>query len=210
VKPALKLSPRMDDAEAIACCDFPACRGTCCVYGVWVGLEEMSRILAHADLILPHLPPEAQQPDAWFTEEEEADPHVPCGRVRHTRVLQRPEHPLGSACIFWMPPQGRCALQAAAEAQGWHPWTLKPFYCILHPLDLDENGAITLDDVETLLQTPGGCIRPAEQARPLREIFAAELAWLRGLFQAGDEPSPENASRGEDAPQPRGPSLQSP
>ncbi len=174
----LPLSPRMDDEEAIACCDFPACRGTCCAYGVWVGVEEIARIQKHADIIRPHLPREAADPRTWFTDEEESDPHAPGGAVRRTRVLSRAEHPLGSACVFWLPPHGHCALQQAAEAQGWHPWELKPFYCVLHPMDIDEEGRITLDDVESLLNTPGGCVRPAEQPRPLREIFAAELAWL--------------------------------
>ncbi len=174
----LHLAPRLYEEEAIACCDFPACRGACCVHGVWVDLGEMNTILHHVDLIRPHLPPEAQDPHTWFTAEEEDDPYVPSGRVRHTRVLPRPEHPLGTACVFWIPPEGYCALQVAAQTQGWHPWTLKPFYCVLHPLDLDDQGRITLDEVEELLNTPGGCIRPGEQPRPLVDLFAAELDWI--------------------------------
>ena len=163
---------------ALACCDFPACRGTCCVHGVWVDLIEMEAILRHAALIVPLLPEDAADPATWFTDKEEDDLYTPSGRVRHTRVLTRPEHPLGTACVFWLPPEGHCALQAAAEAQGWHPWTLKPFYCVLHPLDLDEEGRITLDGPEELLNTPGGCVRRATEARPPVEIFAAELEWI--------------------------------
>ena len=174
----LPLSPRMDAEEAVACCDFPACHGTCCAYGVWTGTEEIARIQRHEDIIRPLLPPEAQDPRTWFSAETEDDPHVPGGVVQRTRVLPRPEHPLGTACVFWLPPDGHCALQKAAEAQGWHPWELKPFYCVLHPLDVDAEGRITLDDVEALLTTPGGCLRATDQPRPLKEIFAAELTWL--------------------------------
>lgn len=190
----LRLSPRLDEAEAIACCDFPACRGACCVHGVWVDLAEQDAILRHADLIQPYLPPDAQDPRTWFTAEEEADPYVPTGRVRHTRVLPRSEHPLGTACVFWIPPDGLCALQVTAEAQGWHPWTLKPFYCVLHPLDIDDQGRITLDEVGELLDTPGGCLRPGDQPRPLREVFARELHWILGVRAEprGSVPSPKS------------------
>lgn len=181
----LPLSPRLNEREAIACCDFPACRGTCCAYGVWVGVDEIAELLTHAAIITPHLPPEAANPATWFTAEQESDPYVPGGKARRTRVLPRSEHPLGSACVFWLPPNGECALQKAAEAQGWHPWRLKPFYCVLHPLDIDAQGRITLDDTETLLNTPGGCLRPAATPRPLRETFAAELTWLTGNTRLG-------------------------
>ncbi len=162
----------------LACCDFPACRGTCCVHGVWVDLQEVEAILRAAAWIRPLLPEDAADPARWFTAAEEDDPHTPSGRVRHTRVLERPEHPLGTACVFWLPPEGHCALQRAAEEHGRHPWALKPFYCVLHPLDLDDEGRITLDDADLLLSTPGGCVRPAAAPRPPVEIFAAELAWL--------------------------------
>jgi len=191
--PAFPLAPIMHQPVALACCDFPACRGACCVHGVWVDLAEVEAILRHAARIRPLLPADAADPARWFTAEEEDDPYTPSGRVRHTRVLKRPEHPLGTACVFWLPPDGRCALQVAAEAQGWHPWTLKPFYCVLHPLDLDEEGRITLDDPEALLNTPGGCVRRAAEARPPVEIFAAELAWL-----TQNTPPPHPASHAPD------------
>jgi len=176
--PSFPLAPIMHQPLPVACCDFPACRGACCVHGAWVGTEEIARILQHAESIRLHLPPEAADSATWFTSKIEADPHAPGGQVRHTRVLARPEHPLGTACVFWLPAEGRCALQVAAEAQGWHPWTLKPFYCVLHPLDVDEQGCITLDDPQELLTTSGGCLRPAAEARPPLEIFAAELVWI--------------------------------
>lgn len=175
---AFPLSPRMFQPVPLACCDFPACRGACCVHGVWVDLKEMETILRHAALIRPLLPEDAAAPANWFTAEEEEDPYTPSKKVRHTRVLRRPEHPLGTACVFWLPPDGHCALQKVAEAQGWHPWALKPFYCVLHPMDLDDEGRITLDTPEALLSTPGGCVRPAREACPPVEIFAAELEWI--------------------------------
>ena len=59
-----------------------------------------------------------------------------------------------------------------------HPWRFKPFYCILHPLDLDEEGRITLDDTQLMLAEPGSCLRPADQPIPLVETFEPELRYL--------------------------------
>ncbi len=173
------VSPRLLAREPVQRCDFPRCGGACCVHGVWVDLQEIAAIRQAAALIRPHLPADARS-IPWFQEREEPDPHALSGRVRQTTVLPRAEHPLGQACVFWRPQDAKCALQVAAEAQGWHPWRLKPFYCILHPLDLDEQGRITLDDTSALLTTPGSCLRPAAEPQPLVQIFAPELRWFLG------------------------------
>ena len=182
----MKLSERMNRPAPIACCDFPACRGACCAYGVWVGEGEIAKIMENAEAVRRFLPPEAEDPAGWFTDETEPDPHLPCGKVRHTRVLTRPEHPLGSACVFWVPPDGYCALQLASEALGKHPWALKPFYCVLHPLDIEEDGTITIDDVQELTSTKGGCVKPSEAARPPKEIFGAEIEWVSKVLKTTD------------------------
>src|SRR5659263_460297 len=61
-----------------------------------------------------------------------------------------------------------------------HPWRFKPFYCILHPLDLDEQGRITVDSTEDLLEEQGSCLVPSDQPVPLIETFANELQYLLG------------------------------
>jgi hypothetical protein len=68
----------------------------------------------------------------------------------------------------------------AADVNGLHPWHFKPFYCILHPLDLDDKGRITLDETELLLDEPGSCLRPANRLIPLAETFAPELSFFLG------------------------------
>jgi hypothetical protein len=50
----------------------------------------------------------------------------------------------------------------------------------LHPLDLDEQGRITLDVTEELLCEPGSCLRPADSAVSLLETFEPELRYLMG------------------------------
>jgi hypothetical protein len=173
----LKPSPRLNAAEPIQSCGWPQCRAACCVYGTWVDAGEREKILGQADLIKPHLPRERRDPARWFGEETEADAFTPRGTVIHTAVLDDREHYGGSACIF-LRGDFRCALQAAGEAAGLHPWALKPFYCILHPLDLDKHGRITLDEVRHMVVEPASCLRPAGQPVALKELFEEELGYL--------------------------------
>lgn len=174
-----RVSPRMLKAEALQRCKLGECKGACCVFGVWVDLREVDDIMRNATLILPHMPADARIPGEWFAAVEDIDKRSPSGRVIHTAVENRPEHYGGTACIFCLP-DGKCALQVAAMANGLHPWRFKPFYCILHPLDLDEDGRITLDKVDEMVGEEGSCVRPALKPIPLIETFEPELSYLLG------------------------------
>jgi hypothetical protein len=174
-----RLNPRLTCAEPLRRCRLEECQAACCLHGAWVDLIEVETILAHAASIRPHLPPTQAMPELWFDERQEADEHALSGSVRHTTVLPAPDHYGGTACVF-LRRDSKCALQVAAEAAGAHPWQLKPFYCILHPLDLDETGRITLDLNEALLAEPASCLRAAQDPVPLEETFAPELGYLLG------------------------------
>ncbi len=174
----IALHPNLNQPQRLQRCHWPACGAACCFQGVWVDEVEIADILAHAALIRPHMRAEDQEV-AWFEDRREPDPHALSGWVRPTRVRPDPQHYRGTRCIF-LRADFKCALQVAAEAQGQHPWRWKPFYCILHPLDLDDQGRIMLPPVEELLAEPAACVRPAAEARPPREIFAEELTYLAG------------------------------
>jgi hypothetical protein len=167
----------MLESEPMQRCRLGECRASCCLHGVWVGVEEAENILAHAAEIAPHLPEGQQDPGVWFDGSEEDDEYLPGGRVRHSTVLDCDWHYGGTACVF-LRPDYKCALQVAGQAAGQHPWHFKPFYCVLHPLDLDEQGRITLDCAELLLDEPASCLRPAGHDIPLRETFQPELEYL--------------------------------
>lgn len=174
------LNPRLLRAEPMQRCRLHECRGACCLHGVWVDLAEQADLLAHAELIAPHLPPALRDPAAWFSGPPEADEFSPSGQVVHTTVLPDSAHYGGTACIF-LREDYKCALQVAGECAGFHPWRFKPFYCVLHPLDLDEEGRITLDETPALLSEEGSCLRPAAENIPLTETFAPELEYLLGI-----------------------------
>jgi len=130
-------------------------------------------------MIAPHMPVEVAESLDWFDERREVDPHAISGEVGHTTVLSAPDHYGGTACIF-LRRDHKCALQTAADDAQLHPWRFKPFYCILHPLDLDEQGRITLDETDQMLAEPGSCLRPTEESTPLIDTFAEELKYLLG------------------------------
>lgn len=174
---SLRLSPRMGESEPIRRCGWPDCRAACCVYGVWIGEVEIEDILAHAHLVQPFMPDGLKDPSAWFKKDFEKDPFVPSKKVRHTEVVDDPDHYGGTACVF-MQPDYRCALQSASEAAGEHPWRFKPFYCILHPLDLDAEGRISLDKTRYMVSEPASCLRSAEKKVALLELFKGEIEYL--------------------------------
>jgi len=174
-----RVNPRILHSEPLRRCTLEECRGACCIFGVWVDSREVSDILSHASLIVPHMPPESRNAGEWFAPIEDKDKLSPTGKVLHTAVETRPEHYGGTACIFWRQ-DAKCALQVAADANNLHPWRFKPYYCILHPLDQDEQGRITLDQAEELANEPGSCLRSAPAPIPLIDTFAEELSYLLG------------------------------
>jgi hypothetical protein len=160
-------------------CQLEECRAACCLYGVWLDEAEWQDIQAHAALIAGHMPADLRDPAWWLDGRTDADPHSRSGRVVHSRVLPDGQHYGGSACVF-LREDCKCALQVAGQAAGCHPWRFKPFYCILHPLDLDEQGRITLDRIEELLTEAGSCLRAHRVEQPLVKVFESELRYLLG------------------------------
>lgn len=121
-----------------AACGPERCNAACCREGgAYVDVRERDRILAHAELIRPHLD-DTQNPDPgqWFEPEEKLDPDYPSGACAGTAHV-------AGRCNF-LDRSGLCSLQSAALAAGMHKWALKPMYCALFPLDLSA-GVVKLD-----------------------------------------------------------------
>lgn len=174
-----RINPRMFKSEPMRRCSLGECRAACCLYGVWIDRLEAREIQTNAALIIPHMEAENRDPGDWFDGREEPDSNAISGWTVHSTVLPDPDHYGETACIF-LRKDHLCALQTAALANNLHPWRFKPFYCILHPLDLDEQGRITLDETELMLAEPGSCLRPADHPIPLIKTFEPELRYLLG------------------------------
>jgi hypothetical protein len=139
----------------------------------------MEDILAHSAMIAPFMPPGTENPVDWFASYQDHDEFSPSKLVVHTAVETQPEHYGGTACIF-LRSDHKCALQVAADENGLHPWRFKPYYCLLHPLDVDDDGRITVDETSLLVSEEGSCLRPSDKPIPLIETFEDELRYLLG------------------------------
>ncbi len=175
----MQIAPRLLKAEPMQRCSLGKCSAACCLHGVWIDRLEADDLVKNAGLIKPHLPKELQSPSFWFDGRVEADRHSISGEVIHSTVLSNKDHYGATACIF-LREDHKCALQVAGTEANLRPWHFKPFYCILHPLDLDENGLITIDDTKLLLDEPASCLRPSEKHIPLMITFETELRYLVG------------------------------
>ena len=154
--------------------------GRCCAGGVYIHTRQVEDILAHQDLIIPHLAPERQDPSLWFDNVIEPDDDYPeAGDCMGTNVVDDPSHPAGRTCIFLM--NARCALQTASIAAGEHPWRFKPFYCALHPLGLEKSELVLVEDSE-IYKEGGSCQRPRDDGMliPLYQLFDVETKLALG------------------------------
>lgn len=176
---SLTISPRMFILENLQRCKLHECHGACCAFGVWIDLQEKEKIAEYAEIIQSCMDPTKYGLGDWFLSEIEMDSFTLSGNVIHTRLVSRNRPFKRLTCIF-LRIDHKCALQVASEKLGKHPWFLKPFYCVLHPLDLNDNEQITLDHTRILLEEEKSCLRYSEQATAPIEIFEDELRFLLG------------------------------
>jgi len=174
----MQVDSRLLESRPVARCRVEECRASCCGHGVHVDLAHASLIVAEADLIKPHLPPERHDVDDWFDGDVDADQDFPSGQRVGTQVIADPHHPAGSRCVF-LRPDNRCALQAASIAEKRHPWDLKPFYCALFPIVV-EGETVCLDDENAIYALGGTCQRAERVPAPLYKIFQDELILALG------------------------------
>ena len=174
-----KITPRLLVHEKIERCCLDDCKAACCLHGVWIDAKKKKVILDQQKLISEHMRPEFRDSSLWFDGKEDEDPFTPSELVYHSTVIKDEKHYGGTTCVF-LREDSKCALQTASVAAGLHPWKFKPFYCILHPLDLDNEGRITLDETSLLLKEKGSCLRAAEEEIPLLITFEEELRYFLG------------------------------
>jgi len=176
---SLAISPRMLSRDPLQRCTLNDCHGACCEFGVWVDLLEKEKIINHADLIQSCMDLPKLDPNQWFLNEVEDDSFTDSGQVIHTRLVKRNQPFRRKTCVFQRYDH-KCALQVASEILGEHQWFLKPFYCVLHPMDLNDNDQITLDETSVLENEKRSCLRHSQIINTPLEIFEEELRYLLG------------------------------
>lgn len=168
------------ESRAIGRCRLEECQSRCCAGGVYIHTRQVDDILAHKDLIIPHLAPERQDPAKWFDGVIEPDDDYPeAGPCMGTSVVDDPTHPAGATCIF-LTFNRHCALQTASIAAGEHPWRYKPFYCALHPLGLEQGELMLVEDSE-IYKEGGNCQSAgADGLIPIYQLFDVETKLVVG------------------------------
>ena len=175
----LTISEKLFTLETLQRCKLNDCRGTCCTHGVWMDLLEKEKIKAYSDIILSCMDVVSDDPEEWFVDEMDKDPFTESGWVVHTKLVWRKKPVKRKTCIF-VRIDHKCALQVASEKLDKHHWFLKPFYCILHPLDINECGEITLEEPQVILTEEKSCLRYSQQQYAPIKIFEEELRFLLG------------------------------
>ncbi len=146
------------------------CTSACCEEGVYLDVGDRDLIRRHAGIIRQSMD-ETQSKDesAWFDRQEEEDTDFPSGRCVATNVVN-------GKCAF-LDRAGRCSIQVASVQAGMDRWALKPFFCVLYPIDVSD-GVVSFDG---LLQDEQACCSVGERFdTPLFEACRDELIYLVG------------------------------
>lgn len=155
------------------------CSSVCCADGVYADVTERERILSHKEMIKKYMDDtQVRDESRWFEPREIADGDFPSGRCVGTEAY-------GGKCVF-LDGFGRCTLQVAAAGEGMHKWALKPFFCVLYPIEVTK-GLVSFDD---MLQGEQSCCSVGHEFEtPLFEGCKDELTFLVGPegFRAMEE-----------------------
>ena len=146
------------------------CSSTCCSDGVYADVTDRDRILSHKEMIKKYMDDtQTQDESRWFEYQEIKDGDFPSGRCVGTEVHN-------GKCVF-LDGMGRCALQVAAASEGMHKWALKPFFCVLYPIEVTRK-VVSFDD---MLQGEQSCCSIGHEFdTPLFEGCREELTYLVG------------------------------
>lgn len=163
-------------------CLLTECNGACCAGGVWLNPDEMPRILDWIKAIKKQLPKDRHDESKWFhTGERDKNYHT--GYEMGTTTAYDPLLPDNTCCVF-LKPDRMCALQVVSQEKGLGWPGLKPFYCALYPLYLEDN-LLSVDE-ETPKHLEGGtCSRRVTKATPIYKIYKEEATLVLG--EAGYE-----------------------
>ncbi|HUI09919.1 MAG TPA: DUF3109 family protein [Bacteroidota bacterium] len=147
-----------------------SCSAACCEGGVFVDVKEHEAIMAHRALIARQMDgTQSADPADWFEPGVVDDPDFPSGQCVGTEVVN-------DKCAF-LDGAGLCTLQKAAVAAGMHKWAIKPLFCVLYPIYI-ENSTVSFDD---MLQEEESCCTIGDAfAVPLFQACREELVHLVG------------------------------
>jgi len=174
VDPEIFVRTVTPDCMAYTCsfCADPkrAVLDACCSWGVDADAVERARIERRRAEIEPHLDRRSRRAE-WFRKEKVTDDDFPSGTAWSARVV-------GAKCVFLRRGEGRrgCGLHATAVEGGESPYALKPLFCSLFPLTL-EQGVLTHvhGDLDELSCSQEGPTLVEVAAPTLEALFGRDL-----------------------------------
>jgi hypothetical protein len=166
----LKVSPALLRARFKQGCAISTCDAACCTYGVLVDVQQKAQILAHADVVRGLMDlNQDDDPGHWFDDEVIADRDFPSGYATSTRIKD-------GRCGF-LNRSGRCVLQMATNALGSGGIDLKPFYCTLFPVTIEDR-VLMLDPN---LRGPATCCGECPDGElTVLDVCSKELQYVLG------------------------------
>lgn len=194
---------QLDGIRLMSCQVAGRCNNACCSKGASMPKVEAERIAgfvaAHPQHFLhlrrvtqPLVPLDALgMPGQCQTEIVTPDGDGKNGLYRALLAGENigPQDNAGSMCVFILA-DGRCSLQAAATALGFHKWEFKPTVCWLFPLksvmvkQQDGCRQYRLDHAGTVERKHANypCSRPAPEGLPAQDVLEEEIAYFRKEF----------------------------
>jgi len=165
----ISVTPDILRKDAIRRCADSKCGAVCCSGGVWLREDEAPRIRDWAEAIKACLPAERHDESNWF---EQGDEEL------GTNTIEDPQRQGRTCCVF-LQPDRKCALQVVSMANnlGWPG--IKPYYCAIYPLLL-EDGVLSIDDETPLTYEGGLCRQSTAQGHAPYELYRDEAILILG------------------------------
>lgn len=165
----IRINPDVLRKDSIRRCADARCGAVCCSGGVWLNEDEAPKIRAWAEEIKKRLPPDRHDESIWFEEED--------GEMG-TNSIDDASRP-GQTCCVFLQPDRKCALQVVSNENnlGWPG--IKPYYCAIYPLLIEEN-VLTIDDETPLIYAGGLCRNSAPQGYAAYELYRDEAILILG------------------------------
>jgi hypothetical protein len=173
----IKIDPIIFTQGFVPGCNIDICGGQCCDWGVMMDSNFKDVILEHRYEIQEIM--DAHQPkniEDWFDDEIIEDNDFPSGKAVATEIYNTAGG--NSQCVF-KGEDNYCKLQITAEKKGYHKWEIKPKYCIMYPLTI-ENKILTYDAEHSLELNYCGVHHPENFTNPVIEVLQEELKYILG------------------------------
>ena len=140
--------------------------------------KEFKEIIMKHEKEILHVMDEHQlrDPDKWFEKVLEEDHDFPSHYAIGTELYTTKGK---SKCVF-KDKNNYCSIQLAAEKYGMHKWAIKPKYCIMYPLTIEDN-VLTYDADHSARLSYCGMKHKKNFTQTVFEAMKEEISYILGF-----------------------------